>query len=74
LVNGASKISEPRIGNPWLKLRSALRRWTKALRGLLSFSGEFQFGGYPNVGAVEKASGAEIYLDPALSPLLEAGP
>jgi hypothetical protein len=74
LANGASKISEPRIGNPWLKLRSALRRWTKALRGLLSFSGEFQFGGCSDVGAVEKANGAEIHLGPALSLLLEAGP
>ena len=39
------KFFEPRIGNPRLKLKSALRRWTEALRGLLSFSRRIPFGG-----------------------------
>jgi hypothetical protein len=34
---------EPRIRNPRLKLKSALRRWTKALRGLLSFTSASEF-------------------------------
>jgi hypothetical protein len=33
-----ARLGEPRIGNPWLKSRSALRRWTKVLRALLSFT------------------------------------
>ena len=35
---------EPRIGNPWLKLRSALGHWGQALRGLFGFRRRIPFG------------------------------